>query len=217
MSTEGEHVNRGRACQQKESMSTEGEHVNRRRACQQKESMSTDGVTLQVSVPPSRCSICPHLVTYRAPDKRFSHTLTVSTDGLGQPVSFPAHRQPLSRNFMYHSRIVLSVGGSVCYTVRNLRCTVKIDSVLANSRTQNTFLFPVHAMFRYDCTLKVKPASTLWRLVHKKTWRGSLPIDIFLSAVSVVVIVQPSSEFPEGLNESPRIVFHSQSSKPPSP
>jgi hypothetical protein len=27
--------------------------------------------------------------------------------------------------------------------------TVTIDSVLANSKTQNAFLFPVHAMFRH--------------------------------------------------------------------
>jgi hypothetical protein len=47
-------------------------------------------------------------------------------------------------NFMYHSRTVLSVGGSAWYLVRHLRCTLTIDSVLANSKTQNTFLFPVH-------------------------------------------------------------------------
>jgi len=33
----------------------------------------------------------------------------------------------------------------VRYVVRNLRCTVTIDSVLANSKTQNAFLFTVHA------------------------------------------------------------------------
>jgi hypothetical protein len=34
-----------------------------------------------------------------------------------------AHRQPLYWNFMYHSRIVLSVDGSVRYVVRNHRCS----------------------------------------------------------------------------------------------
>jgi len=38
----------------------------------------------------------------------------------------------------------------------------------ANSKTQNAFLFPVHAMFRHDCTLAVKHASTPRRLVDKK-------------------------------------------------
>jgi hypothetical protein len=45
-----------------------------------KGSMSTEGKTLQVSVLSYRCSICPPLATFRAPDKRFSHTL----DSLGR-------------------------------------------------------------------------------------------------------------------------------------
>jgi hypothetical protein len=53
------------------------------------------------------------------------------------------------------------------YMIRNLHCTVTIDSVLANSKTQNAFLFPAHAMFRHDCRLAVKPPSMLRRLVQK--------------------------------------------------
>jgi len=87
--------------------------------------------------------------------------------------------------------------------VRKLHCTITIDSVLANCKTQNAFLFPVHAMFHHDCPLAVKPASMPRRLVHKKTWRDSLPIDMLLSAVSVLVVAQPSSEFPEGLLNYP--------------
>jgi len=41
-------------------------------------------------------------------------------------------------------------------------------SILANSNTQNAFLFPVNAMFRHDCPLAVKPASTPKCLAHKK-------------------------------------------------
>jgi hypothetical protein len=63
MSTEGE------------SMSTEGESMST-----EVESMSTDGKALQVSVQPDSCSICPPLVTYRATDGLFSHTL----DSLGR-------------------------------------------------------------------------------------------------------------------------------------
>ena len=51
---------------------------------------------------------------------------------------------------MYHSRIVLSVGGSVWYMIRKLRCTVTTDSVLANSKTQNAFLFTANAIFLHD-------------------------------------------------------------------
>jgi hypothetical protein len=38
---------------------------------------------------------------------------------------------------------------------------------LANSKKQNAFLFPVHAMFHHDCPLAVKPSSTPRRLVYK--------------------------------------------------
>ena len=37
----------------------------------------------------------------------------------------------------------------------------------------------------------------------KKTWRDSLPIDMLLSAVSVLVVVQSSSEIPEALMNNP--------------
>jgi len=64
-------------------------------------------------------------------------------------------------------------------------------------------------MLRHDCPLAVKPASTPWRLVPlpkkeiKPTWRDSLPIDMLLSAVSVLVVAQPSWEVPEGLMNYP--------------
>ena len=73
----------------------------------------------------------------------------------------------------------------------------------ANCKTQNAFLFPVHDMFRHDCPLAVKPASTPRRLVHKRTWTDSLLIDTLLSDVSVLVVAPPSSEFPEGLTKHP--------------
>ena len=54
--------------------------------------------------------------------------------------------------------------------VRNLCCTVIIDSVLANSKTQTAFLFTVHAIFRHDYPLAVEPAITPRPLVQKKLW-----------------------------------------------
>jgi hypothetical protein len=75
-----------------------------------KGNMSKEGETLQVSVLPYKCSICPPLVM----------------------------RQ-----------------------MSNL-------AILANFKTQNGFLFPVHAMFRHDCHLAIKPASTPRCLVHIK-------------------------------------------------
>jgi len=98
---------------------------------------------------------------------------TVSADGPGRPVRFTAHRQPLCWNFMHLSRIVLSVGGSVWYMIRNLRCTITIDSVLANSKTENAFLFTMNAIFHHDYPLAVEPASTPRPLVQKNLERFS--------------------------------------------
>ena len=82
--------------------------------------------------------------------------------------SFRSAQATTLLEFMYHSRIVLSVGGSVWYMIRNVRCTVTIDSVLANSKTQNAFLFTVNAIFRHDYPLSVEPGSTPRPLVQKK-------------------------------------------------
>jgi hypothetical protein len=51
----------------------------------------------------------------------------------------------------------------------------------------------------------VEPASTPRPLVQKKTWRDSLPIDMLLSAASVLVVAQSSSEIPEGLMNNPAL------------
>jgi len=86
----------------------------------------------------------------------------------------------------------------VWYMVRNVRRAVTIDTVLANSKSQNAFLFPVHAMFGHYHPLAAKSASTPRRLVHK-----TLPTDVLLSAVSVLVAAQRSSDVPEGLRNYP--------------
>ena len=52
--------------------------------------------------------------------------------------------------------------------IRNLRCTVTIDSVLANSKTQNAFSFTMNAIFRHDYPLAVEPTRTPRPLVQKK-------------------------------------------------
>jgi len=56
----------------------------------------------------------------------------------------------------------------VWYVIRNLRCTVTIDSVLANSKTQNAFLFTLKAIFLHDYPLAMEPRSTPRPLVQKK-------------------------------------------------
>ena len=82
--------------------------------------------------------------------------------------SFRSAQAATLLEFMYHSRIVLSVGGSVWYMIRNLRCTVTNDSVLANSKTQNAFLFTVNAIFRHDYPLAVEPGNKPRPLVQNK-------------------------------------------------
>ena len=90
--------------------------------------------------------------------------------------------------------------------IQNLRWTATIDSVLANSKTQNAFLFTMNAIFRHDYPLAVEPASTPRPLVQK-AWRDSLPNDMLLSAVSVLVVAQSSSEIPEGLMNNPVLLY----------
>ena len=127
-----------------------------------------DRESLQVFVQPYSCSLTRVVDFWGLLTNASGTRSTVSADGPGRSLRFAAHRQPLCWNFMYHSRIVLSVGGSVWYMIRNLRCTVTIDSVLANSKIQNAFLFTVNAIFRHDYPLAVELASTPRPLVQKK-------------------------------------------------
>ena len=169
------------------------EHINRER----------ERETLQVSVLPYRCSICAPLVTRQAPDKRFSHTLDSLSRWARTACSFRSAQAATLLEFHVPFTNCFVCSGSVWYMIRNLHCTVTIDSVLANSKTQNAFLFTMNVIFRHDYPLAVEPASTPRPLVQKKTWRDSLPIDMLLSAVSVWVVAQSSSEIPEGLMNNP--------------
>jgi len=157
---------------------------------------------LHVFVQPYSCSLARDVEFWELLTNVSRTRSSVSADGAGRPLRFAAHKQPLCWNFMYHSWIVLSVGGSVWYMIRNLRRTVTIDSVLTNSKTQNAFLFIMNAIFRHEYPLAVETSSTP-RPVVWKTWRDSLSIDMLLSAVSVLVVAQSSSEIPEGLMNNP--------------
>ena len=54
------------------------------------------------------------------------------------------------------------------------------------------------------CALRNEQAVRAHRpLVQKETWRDSLRIDMLLSAVSVLVVAQSSSEIPEELKDNP--------------
>src|SRR5215475_8604303 len=64
--------------------------------------------------------------------------------------------------------------------------------------------------FRHDYPLAVEPATTPRPLVQKKIWRNSLPIDMLLSAMSVLVVAQSSLEIPDGLMNNPACVKNQQ-------
>ena len=64
----------------------------------------------------------------------------------------------------------------------------------------------MNTIFCHDYPLAVESTSTPRPLVQKKTLRNSLPIDMLLSAVSVLVVAQSSSKVPEGLMNNPVLV-----------
>ena len=61
------------------------------------------------------------------------------------------------------------------------------------------YLIQCELHFSSRLPLAVEPGSTPRPVVQKKTWIDSLPIDMLLSAVSVLVVVQSSSEIPGDL------------------
>ena len=122
----------------------------------------------------------------------------VFSEGSGRPVRFAAHREPLCWNFMYHSRIVLSVGSSVWYMVRNRRCSHNWLS-FGKFQDPERFLIPWTRRVSSRLSPRGETCKHATAASTQKTCRGSLPIDMLLSAVSVSVVAQPSSEIPERL------------------
>ena len=114
-------------------------------------SISMDRESLQVFVQPYSCSLA-RVVDFWGILTNASRTRsTVSADGPRRPIHFAVHRQPLCWNFMYHSQIVLSVGGSVWYMIRNLCCTVTIDSVFG--KFQDTERILIHCERHFSSRL----------------------------------------------------------------
>jgi hypothetical protein len=100
---------------------------------------------------------------------------------------------PVSSNFLYHSLIVLSVGGSVWYLVRKPRCTVIIDSILASCKTQKDFCSPENAMFPHYCLLVEKRVTKPWHktqeensIIYSFHWHALIPCGwVFLWATDL--------------------------------
>ena len=76
---------------------------------------------------------------------------------------------------------------------------------LSFGKFQDTERFIIHCECHFSSRLP--PSSGTWKYAKapstKKPWRDSLLIDMLLSAVSVLVVAQSSSEIPEGLMNNP--------------
>ena len=66
----------------------------------------------------------------------------------GRSLDFCLHRHPVSVNCLYHTRMVLSVGGSFVYFARNARCTVTTD-LLCHIPTHKTTSPPQRPFSHY--------------------------------------------------------------------
>jgi len=84
------------------------------------------------------------------------------------------------------------------------------------TRQMSILQIPIHRTLSYSLStpcfvttapLAVKPASTLRRLVHKKTLGDSLFIDMLLPALSALAVAQPIAESPEGLTNYPVLLY----------
>jgi len=69
----------------------------------------------------------------------------------GRSLGFCLHRHLASVNYLYHARMVLSVGGSFVYFARNAHCSLTRDLLLWYSNTQNDFspaadIFSLHTL-----------------------------------------------------------------------
>ena len=77
---------------------------------------------------------------------------------------------------------------------------------LSFGKFQDTERFLIHCERHFPSRLP--PSGGTWKYAKapsstKKTWRDSLPIDMLLYAVSVLVVAQSISEIPEGLMNNP--------------
>ena len=76
---------------------------------------------------------------------------------------------------------------------------------LSFGKFRDTERFLIHCERHFSSRLP--PSGVTWKYAEapstKKSWRDSLPIDMLLSAVSVLIVAQSSSEIPEGLMNNP--------------
>ena len=158
-----------------------------------KGSMSTERETLQVSVLPYRCSICWLL---RAPDKRFSHML----HSLGRwPRPASSFRSAQAATLLeFHVPLTNSFVRRWFCAVHGPKPPLHRHNWLSFGKFQDTERFLIHCACHFSSRLP--PSGGTFKYAKapstkkKKTLRDSLPIDMLLSAVYVLVVAQSSSE-----------------------
>jgi len=166
-----------------------------------KGSMSTEGETLQVSVLPYRFSICWLL---RAPDKRFSHTL----DSPGRwPWPASSFRSAQAATLLeFHVPLTNCFVRTWFYALHGLKPPLHSHNWLSFGNFQDTERFLIRCARHFSSRLPPSGGTCKYAKApsnKKKTLRDSLPINMLLSAVSVLVVAQSSSKVPEGLMNNP--------------
>jgi hypothetical protein len=78
------------------------------------------------------------------------------------------------------------------YLVRKPRCTVTIDWVLANCRTQKAFCSPENATFAHHCLLAEKRVTTQSHLSRKHFYISSIRWHAFILYVGLLLHGQAS-------------------------
>jgi hypothetical protein len=108
----------------------------------QRSHVANGGTNTRSAVPVDFFGLCRKLVRTRS---------TSSSAVNGRPLDFCSHRHPVSVNCLYHTRMVLSIGGSFAYFAENARCTVTTDLLVWYSNIQNNFspgaaIFSIHTL-----------------------------------------------------------------------
>ena len=129
---------------------------------------------------------------------------TVSADGPGRPVRFAAHRQPATL-LEFHVPFTNCFFCRWFCVVHDPKPPLHCHNWLSFGKFQDTERFLIHYERHFSSRLPHSGGNCKYAKASstKKTWRDSLPIDMFLSAVSVLVVAQSSSENPEGLTNNP--------------
>ena len=91
------------------------------------------------------------------------------------------------------------------YVVNDTKPPLHSHNWLSSGKFQDKERFLIHCERHFSSRLPRSGGT--WKYATapstKKTWRDSLPIDMLLSAVSVLVVAQSSLEIPEGLMNNP--------------